>query len=76
MDSAQQKFTTKLLKIDGIKRYMLIRNDGFIVTHNVEDANPEDMSSMMLFSGINCDRLKEDFFYKICNFLHCHSFNT
>ena len=51
-----QDFTNRLMKIAGVNGYILVRHDGHIITHNVE--NPESLSSMIVFSGLSCEALK------------------
>lgn len=61
-------FGNRIQKIQGIKSYMLVRNDGRVIVHSVE--NPEKLSEMVVFSGLSCEALKPvigaTFFKHLC----------
>lgn len=52
---------SKLKDIEGVGQYILVRNDGHIVTHNT--SNAVELSSTIVMSGQNCKNLE--------NFLDC-----
>lgn len=45
-----------VLKIDGVTNYILVRDDGRTLSHNVE--NHEALSSIITFNGLNCEVIK------------------
>lgn len=51
-----QEFSKRISDIEGVKSYILIRNDGHVVTHNVDD--PETVSTMIVFSGLSSDEIR------------------
>lgn len=64
MSSIKEKFAKRLLQINGVKRYILVRNDGEILAHNLMEENPETISSILLFSALNCDKIKSGFGFR------------
>jgi len=46
----------KLKDINGVFQYILVRNDGHVVTHNTKDAVA--FSSTIVMSGRNCKQLE------------------
>ncbi len=63
------KFSERLSKVTGIKCYLLVRNDGEIITHNFEDENPETISSILLFTTLNCEKIKAGFGFRKLRYL-------
>lgn len=55
---ATAKDFSKLGDIDGVSRYILVRNDGYVVSENYEDAVA--LSSAIVTSGKYCDSLGDD----------------
>ncbi len=49
---------SKLGDIEGVSRYILVRNDGFLVSENYEDAVA--ISSAIVTTGKYCDSLTDD----------------
>ncbi len=64
MSSIREKFGKRLLQINGVKRFILVRNDGEILAHNLAEENPETLSSILLFSALNCDKIKSGFGFR------------
>lgn len=46
-------FVNFILQIKGIVNYILVRKDGYILTHNCE--NPNSLSSVITFSGLSSE---------------------
>ena len=55
---ATAKDFSKLGDIEGVSRYILVRNDGYVVSENHEDAVA--LSSAIVTSGKYCDSLTDD----------------
>jgi hypothetical protein len=55
---ATAKDFSKLGDIDGVSRYILVRDDGYVVNNNYDDAVA--LSSAIVTSGKYCDSLAED----------------
>lgn len=55
---ATAKDFSKLGDIEGVSRYILVRNDGFLVSENYEDAVA--ISSAIVTTGKYCDSLIDD----------------
>jgi hypothetical protein len=55
---ATAKDFSRLGDIDGVSRYILVRNDGFVVSENYEEAVA--LSSAIVTSGKYCDSLGDD----------------
>lgn len=45
----------KIAKVDGVKNFILIRKDGQVMTHNME--NPEALSPFIVLCGLNADAI-------------------
>lgn len=69
MSTSKSKFLERLTKITGIKSYILVRQDGEIMTHNFEDENPETISSILLFTALNCEKIKSGFGFRNLRYL-------
>lgn len=50
-----QDFGKRILQISGIKQYIMVRNDGKVMIHNVE--SPESLAPVITFCGLNCDAI-------------------
>ena len=55
---ATAKDFSKLGDIDGVSQYILVRDDGYVVSNNHDDAVA--LSSAIVTSGKYCDSLAED----------------
>ena len=55
---ATAKDFSRLGNIEGVSRYILVRNDGYVVSENYEDAVA--LSSAIVTSGKYCDSLADD----------------
>lgn len=55
---ATAKDFSRLGDIDGVSKYILVRNDGYVVSENYEDAVA--LSSAIVTSGKYCDSLTDD----------------
>ncbi len=55
---ATAKDFSRLGDIEGISRYILVRNDGYVISKNYDDAVA--LSSAIVTSGKNCDSLYDD----------------
>jgi hypothetical protein len=51
-----QEFKQLISRIEGIKSYIFVRNDGHVVLHNSEA--PDILASMVAFNGLTCDTMK------------------
>lgn len=69
MAKPKSKFLNRLSKIAGIKNYILVRQDGEIMTHNFEEENPETISSILLFTTLNCEKIKAGFGFRNLKYL-------
>ena len=58
---ATVKDFAKIGNIEGVSKYVLVRNDGFVVSENYEDA--VTLSSAIVTSGKYCDSLTDDLDY-------------
>ena len=56
---ATAKDFSKLGTLDGVLQYILVRDDGFVVSKNYDDAVA--LSSAIITSGQYCDSLDDDF---------------
>lgn len=56
---ATAKDFSKLGDIEGVSKYILVRNDGYVVNDNYEEA--VSLSSAIVTSGKYCDSLATDF---------------
>lgn len=52
-----QDYTKKLLTVEGVGSYLLMKNDGRILSHNVAD--PDSLSSLMAVSGLGIKKIQE-----------------
>jgi hypothetical protein len=52
---AIEDFGNRVAQIPGIKNYLLVRNDGKVIIHNIE--KPESLASMVAFNGLNCEAI-------------------
>ena len=55
---ATAKDFSRLGDIEGVSRYILVRNDGYVVSENYEEAVA--LSSAIVTSGKYCDSLADD----------------
>jgi len=55
---ATAKDFSRLGDIEGVSRYILVRNDGYVVSENYEEAVA--LASAIVTSGKYCDSLSED----------------
>lgn len=55
---ATAKDFARLADIEGVSKYVLVRNDGFVVSENYEDAVA--LSSAIVTTGKCCDSLGDD----------------
>ncbi len=60
MAKTLQLFVQRLLQIEGVNQYILIKNDGDIISHNVKIDYSETLSSMIVFCCFSGDALKSD----------------
>lgn len=44
------------MKIDGVKNFILVRQDGHLIIHNVED--PDKLTDITVLSGLGADAVK------------------
>ncbi|MDM8536386.1 hypothetical protein QUF70_06500 [Desulfobacterales bacterium HSG17] len=51
-----QTFADMISKIEGVKNYIFVRNDGRVIVHNTN--SPETLSSMVTFAGLSSDAVK------------------
>jgi hypothetical protein len=51
-----QDFAKRIMQIEGVKNMILVRNDGHILTHNID--NPIELSSTIVFCGLTGDALR------------------
>ncbi|PLX79325.1 MAG: hypothetical protein C0616_11755 [Desulfuromonas sp.] len=54
---ASERFANRLNTIKGVKHFVLARNDGQLVTHNLTE--PDNLSSMTTLCGIYATHIKE-----------------
>lgn len=45
----------KIVKVEGVKNFILIRKDGQVMTHNME--HPESLSPFIVLCGLNADAI-------------------
>jgi len=64
---ATAKDFSRLGDIDGVSSYILVRNDGYVVSENYEEAVA--LSSAIVTSGEYCDSLAEDLSGR--NYIYC-----
>ena len=51
-------FSKKIFRIDGVKGFLLVRNDGRILTSKLISENPETLASMMILSSLECNTIR------------------
>ena len=51
-------FAKKIFSIDGVKGFLLVRNDGRILTSKLLSENPETLASMMILSSLECNTIR------------------
>lgn len=54
----QDRFARKLMGIKGVKGFLLARDDGQVLAQRMIPDNPENVSAMMVLSGLNSRRIK------------------
>lgn len=54
---ASERFANKISVIKGVKHFVLARNDGQVVTHNLTE--PDNLSSMTTLCGMYATQIKE-----------------
>lgn len=50
-----QDFGKRILQISGVRHYILVRNDGKVMVHNLE--NTDVLAPMIVFGGLSCDAI-------------------
>ncbi len=60
MATTQKAFTNRILQIPGVKHFILVKENGKIIAHNViTDKNkPEDISSTIVSSAIHSEAIR------------------
>ncbi len=48
-----QDFGKRILQISGVSNYILVRNDGKVMVHNLEKADA--LAPLIVFAGLSCD---------------------
>lgn len=76
MATTQETFAKQILKIPGIKNYILIKNDGLILAHNVEIDFSEILSSIVVFCGFTCNLIKNEMGFSRFNYLKLNPKNN
>lgn len=52
----------RIARVKGIKSYILVRNDGNIAAHNIDDIAPNPLTTVTLKCGRRCTQLKQSDF--------------
>ena len=55
--SGVQRFANRIAQIKGVGNYIVSRNDGQIIIHNLE--NPEKVASLVTFGGFNVQTIQK-----------------
>lgn len=53
-----QEFVGELRRVEGVGGYLLVRRDGHLLAHNVED--PEGMASLVAVVGLTAGKVQAD----------------
>jgi len=53
-----EKFSKKIFQRTGVKEYILVRNDGQILTHKFSAGPPKAVASMIALGGIDCSQIR------------------
>ena len=61
MAITQKAFAERILQITGVKNFILIKEDGQILAHNIDHINPEILSSITLLCGLSSEMIKSSF---------------
>ncbi len=60
MATTQKAFTNRILQIEGVENFILMKEDGDIIAHNINTSqeDPESVSTVVLSTGLHSDNLK------------------
>lgn len=66
--SAAERFAKRINRIKGVANFILTRNDGRIITHNVD--HPEDLATLVTLCGFNADAVRKTIGFSQFNYLY------
>jgi predicted regulator of Ras-like GTPase activity (Roadblock/LC7/MglB family) len=55
--SAIERFAQRLSQFQGVEHFVLARNDGQLVTHNLSE--PDDLASLVTLCGLNAQAIRK-----------------
>lgn len=55
--SGIQRFADRIEQIDGVSNYIVVRNDGQMIIHNLDE--PEKLTSLLTFGGFNTQAIQK-----------------
>ncbi|RMF44511.1 MAG: roadblock/LC7 domain-containing protein [Deltaproteobacteria bacterium] len=53
--TASERFAARMAAIDGVKNFVLIRKDGQVITHNLED--PDELAALATLCGLQSEAI-------------------
>ncbi|TYP00161.1 hypothetical protein EDC39_101322 [Geothermobacter ehrlichii] len=53
--SASERFARRISQIDGVASFVLVRRDGRVITHNLDD--PDDLAALTTLCGLQADSI-------------------
>lgn len=59
MATVQEKFKKKILGIEHVKEFILARDDGQVLAHQLFSWPPETIAAMMVLNHIDCSQIKQ-----------------
>lgn len=65
--SAAERFAKRINRIKGVTGFVLTRNDGRIITHNVEQ--PDNLAALVTLCGFNADAVGKTIGFSQLNYL-------
>lgn len=54
--ASAKEFGERIAAIEGIRSYVVVRKDGFLIAHNV--ANPEELATTVVINGLGAEAVK------------------
>jgi predicted regulator of Ras-like GTPase activity (Roadblock/LC7/MglB family) len=54
--ASAKEFGESIAAIEGIRSYLLVRKDGFLISHNVP--NPKELATTVVISGLGAEAVK------------------
>ncbi|GAB4175443.1 MAG: hypothetical protein Tsb0017_26800 [Geothermobacteraceae bacterium] len=55
--TASERFAARMAAIEGVRHFVLIRRDGQVITHNLED--PDELAALATLCGLQSEAIAE-----------------